>query len=75
MATANLRAESAPANPLSRQAIEGAIETLIALLDAIDGDPDLEPETDMCSAGDDGCGPVWRMGELHWGSVWDEQGH
>lgn len=42
MATTAVRAESALANPLSRQAIENAIETLVALLDTADPDPDVE---------------------------------
>lgn len=52
--------------------IEAAVEALIALLDAIDGDADDEPEEDECLAGDDGCGFVVRQGEIHWGSGWDE---
>lgn len=36
-----------------RAQIEAAIESLIAHLDAMDGDPDLEPEVDCCSAHDD----------------------
>lgn len=49
-----------------RAAIEATIEELIAMLDEIDGDPDLEPEEDMCVAGDDGCG-FHRAG---WWSGW-----
>lgn len=33
--------------PTRRQQIEDAIERLIALLDAMDGDADLEPESDL----------------------------
>jgi hypothetical protein len=36
-----------------RAEIEAAIETLVECLDAMDGDPDLEPEVDCCSAHDD----------------------
>lgn len=43
---------------VDRDVIEQEIERLIALLDHIDGDRDLEPETDFCLAGDDGCGMV-----------------
>ena len=48
------------------------IEALIAELDKRDGDPDLEDDADdMCAAGDDGCGPFWHGGHLHWGSTWE----
>jgi hypothetical protein len=51
-----------------RAAIEAKIEELIALLDDLDGDADLEPEQDMCAAGDDGCG-FHRAGERRgWGA-------
>lgn len=50
-----------------RAAIEECIERLIAILDTLDPDCDLEPETDFCLAGDDGCGAFWRDGELYWG--------
>jgi hypothetical protein len=33
-----------------------------------------DAEEDACEAGDDGCGPVWRCGDLHWGSQWDREG-
>lgn len=53
----------------NREAIEGEIERLIALLDTVDGDPDLEPEDDRCLAGDDGCGALRDFtGNLVWGS-------
>lgn len=58
---------------LDRPEIERLAEGLIAGLDALDGDPDLEPEQDRCLAGDDGCAPVWRNGRRVWGSDWDEQ--
>lgn len=44
-------------------------------------DPDMgaedypfDPEEDMCTAGDDGCGPVVMHGHVHWGSAWADQG-
>lgn len=33
-----------------------------------------DAEEDMCLAGDDGCGPTWRAGQLHWGSVREDDG-
>lgn len=36
-----------------RAAVEALIEQAIAALDAMDGDPDLEPEVDRCPAHDD----------------------
>lgn len=43
-----------PLPPMNRRAIEDQIELLIALLDATDGDPDLEEDCeDRCSAGED----------------------
>jgi hypothetical protein len=53
---------------LPRSSIEMLTEGLIAGLDAIDGDTDLEPEEDHCLAGDDGCAHMWRGGQRHWGS-------
>ncbi|MBP7339088.1 hypothetical protein [Niveispirillum sp.] len=38
---------------LPRSDVEVAVEALIAHLDAIDGDPDLEPEVDCCDGHDD----------------------
>lgn len=70
MATATLRAESAPiklppvlafimgAPVAPRSAVERTIERAIEALDTIDGDPDLEPdgdETDGNGAEDDVC--------------------
>lgn len=63
MATAFLRAESAPAYPMNlppRAAIEAAVETLLSVLDTLDGDPDLEdddPAGDALDKGelDEGC--------------------
>ena len=39
-----------------------------------DGPKGFDPETDFCQAGDDGCGPFWHAGHLHWGSEWEDQG-
>lgn len=55
----------------NRSEIENEIERLIGLLDTIDPDPDLEPETDVCLAGDDGCGAHYRQGHRHWGAAED----
>ncbi|MBP7334933.1 hypothetical protein [Niveispirillum sp.] len=59
MATA-VHSTTLPGSPIvhllsqaSRADIEAAIEALIARLDSLDGDPDLEPETDGCDAHDD----------------------
>lgn len=46
MATAGDTLNFAPAPHWTRQQIEDAIEALIARLDELDGDPDLEPEHD-----------------------------
>jgi hypothetical protein len=59
---------------LQRPEIERLTEGLIAGLDVIDGDPDLEPEQDQCLAGDDGCAAVWRMGQKFWGSAAKDAG-
>lgn len=50
-----------------RKAIEEEVERLLTVLDDLDGDPDLEPETDLCTAGDDGCGEFYLNGP-RWGS-------
>jgi hypothetical protein len=64
MATNPLRAESVQTNPLTifstfdRGTIASAVEVLIAVLDTLDGDPDLEPdgdETDGNGAEDEPC--------------------
>lgn len=57
-----------------RAAIEDQIEALIAMLDALDGDPDLEPEDDVCAARDDGCGPFYVQGRRLWGSIDEDPG-
>ena len=59
------RAFLRPLVPLTRHDIEAAIEALIERLDALDGDPDLEPDDeDCCPAGDDDLGAhpygVWH---------------
>jgi len=51
-----------PAQPLSRKAIEALIEQLIALLDAQDGDPDLEPDCDD---------EPWLAGLPAWAGGWE----
>jgi len=60
MADLSLGAQFAPGNafalphPLNRAAIEHHVEALIALLDTIDGDADLEEDNeDCCGARDD----------------------
>src|SRR3546814_14710174 len=45
------------AHVVDRAFVEGEIERLIALLDRLDGDPDLELEEDCCEAHDDGPRP------------------
>ena len=58
-----------------RAAIEDQVETLLALLDAMDGDCDLEPEHDRCEAGDDGCGALYNhQGVRVWGSSDEDRG-
>jgi hypothetical protein len=54
---------------VNRAEIEREIERLIGILDAIDAPiEDLEPEDDLCLAGDDGCG-FHRAGSLAgWGA-------
>lgn len=49
--------------PNARAELEAAIEAAIALLDAIDGDPDLEPEED---AEHDGLEPDADLGDPSW---------
>ena len=51
-----------------RKAIEEEVERLLAVLDDLDGDPDLEPEQDVDGGHDDGCGPVYIQGREVWGS-------
>lgn len=61
-------------NRTHRAAIADQIETLIALLDVMDGDPDFEPEDDRCMAGDDGCAPFLLQGKQYWGSTDEDRG-
>lgn len=51
--------------PIDRSAIEQRIEQLIALLDVLDGDPDIEDgDEDCCPAFED---RIWSMGAIaHW---------
>jgi hypothetical protein len=56
MADFSLRADSARINPIAifgRKAIEAGVERLIALLDQVDGDPDLEGDEPPESNGDE----------------------
>lgn len=46
-----------PTAHFARRTIEAEIERLIAVLDALDGDPDLEPEDDIENDEHDGCEP------------------
>jgi len=50
------------------------IEALIMQLDEMDGDVDMEPDFDIDSAHDDGCGEIWVQGCRLWGSA-EEEGH
>ena len=66
MATTYLRAESVRANPLSifatfdRRTLANAVEVLVAVLDTIDGDPDVELNGDeQDSDGDERGDPAW----------------
>jgi hypothetical protein len=56
----------------SRETLRELVALAIDRMDAMDGDPDLEPEEDRCEAGDDGCGLFsrWRGGTW-WGSTED----
>lgn len=57
---------------LTRHELEDVIERLIDELDRRDGDTEREPEHDYCTAGDDGCGPMFIQGRLFWGSPEEE---
>jgi hypothetical protein len=58
-----------PLAGLSREAMEAAIDALIARLDQLDGDYDLEEDNeDACPAGDDGGTGPDRPGWLYGGS-------
>lgn len=55
-----------------RREVETIIESLIAMLDRADGDPDLEDgDVDYCPAGDDGCAVFRVGGRSYWGSQED----
>ena len=54
--------------------VSETIDALMLILDTLDGDPDFEPEFDLCAANDDGCGPIDINGVRHWGSE-HEQGY
>lgn len=58
---------------LGRAQLAELAQLAIDRLDAIDGDCDLEPEDDRCSAGDDGCSPFWIDGRAWWGSLADAE--
>lgn len=59
---------------LPRAELSRLTERLIDRMDALDGDPDLEPETDVDDAHDDGCGPVYKHGATFWGAAEDDAG-
>lgn len=59
---------------LPRAELSRLTERLIDRMDEIDGDPDLEPETDVDDAHDDGCGPVHKHGRIFWGAAEDDPG-
>lgn len=43
---------------LPRPVLSRLVSRMIDHLDEMDGDIDLEPEVDCCTAGDDGCGVI-----------------
>ena len=57
---------------LTRHELEDVVERLIDELDRRDGDTEREPEEDYCTAGDDGCAPMFLRGRAWWGSSGDE---
>ncbi len=59
---------------LPRAELARLTERLIDRMDVLDGDPDLEPETDVDDAHDDGCGPVHKHGATFWGAAEDDPG-
>jgi len=67
MATAPLGAESAHANPLNifatfdRATIASAVEVLVCVLDALDGDPDLEDDDPSGQCDEDGINTAYGM--------------
>ncbi|MGE4250854.1 MAG: hypothetical protein AB7F09_15795 [Parvibaculaceae bacterium] len=61
---------STPAPEILRPVIESEIERLIAILDVLDGDPDLEDdETEADNADDEP-----SLGFSEWGSIWSRPG-
>lgn len=81
MATTAIRTDPAQTNPLSRESIEAAVETLVALLDLVDGDPDVEgngDELDGSGASEDefidhyGYGPGCPVSDPGGGAIDDE---
>jgi len=68
MSTDPVRFLLAAAMRMPRDSVE-RMDGLLAGLDALDGDPDLEAEQNFCLAGDDGCSPTWRMDRKLWGST------
>ena len=59
---------------LPRAELSRLTDRLIDRMDELDGDPDLEPETDIDHANDDGCGPVHKHGKTFWGAAEDDEG-
>jgi hypothetical protein len=55
-------AENSTVLPVTRQAVEAQIDLLINLLDTLDGDADLELDTDLEHAGDDEPSLGWTAG-------------
>ncbi len=53
-----------PWPPANRRAIEDQIELLIAMLDAVDGDPDKEDDNEDCCAAWDDCAHMFSHGRL-----------
>lgn len=56
---------------LPRPLLARLTERMIERLDEMDGDTDLEPEEDRCTAGDDGCAAFILHGHVHWGASQD----
>lgn len=57
---------------LPRPVLSRLVSRMIDHLDELDGDTDLEPEVDCCSAGDDGCGVILMHGLRYWGAAQEE---
>ena len=57
----------------NREELATFVAVAIDLMDAMDGDIDLEDgDEDRCEAADDGCGGYLRHGIMHYGSDDDE---